>query len=208
MTVAVIIPPAPIVDPSDLLGADLPDVGVTAEIIAAVTAEIDGPGGWLQRALGEQTLELVKPGFGCSRAFLLPCPPLIDIDRVAYLDADGVEQEVDQAMYRKAGNMIWFTPSYSFPVTYCAPDAVKIRYRAGYDGTPIEEGGTGDVPAQAKRAVILSVQHMISMGSENLFLRAEEVDGVGRTEFTVSEAGSKIIRDAADRLLQGLRVYS
>ena len=133
---------------------------------------------------------------------------MIVIDSVKYLDPDGAEQIVDPAAYRKAGDMIWFIPSYSFPATLCAPDAVKIRYRAGYNGIDVKDGGTGNVPEKAKRAIILTVQHTIAIGVENLFLRAEEVDGVGRKEFTVSETGGKLIADAASRFLQTLRVYS
>lgn len=208
MHVRVIEPPQPIVVPGDVSGPhDANDVTVAA-VIAAATGKIDGPDGWLQRALGEQTLECIRPAFGSSRAFTLPCPPLIDIISVKYIDGDGVEQAVDPTSYRRAGAMIWFVPSFSFPATACAPDAVRIRYRAGYDGDLVKDGGTGEVPAQAKRAIILMVQHMLAMGAENLFLRADEVEGVGRQEFTVSEAAGKIIQDAADRLLQGLRVYA
>lgn len=208
MPVRVIIAPEPIVTPDEITGLHAADDDAVAGAIAAVQAEIDGPSGWLGRSLGEQTLEYCFAGFCGARAISLPCRPVIDIESVIYVDHEGAEQEISEDSYRKAGDMLWFVPSFSFPTTYFAPDAVKVRYRAGYDGVPMKDGGTGDVPAQAKRAIILSVQHMLSIGAENLFLRAEEVEGVGRQEFTVSEAGGKIIRDAADRLLQGLRVYA
>ena len=68
--------------------------------------------------------------------------------------------------------------------------------------------GTGAVPAQAKQAIILAVQNMRSMSKEDLFLKVDEVEGVSRQEYVVSDQASKLVRAACDSLLAGLRVFS
>ncbi len=52
----------------------------------------------------------------------------------------------------------------------------------------------------------MAVQNMKALAAENLFLRAEEIEGVGRKEYTVSEAAGNIIRETSRRLLRGLKV--
>lgn len=207
MLVRVIEPPQPIVKPSELLGGYQDDDARIKMIIAAVTAEIDGPDGWLGRALGVQTLEMVTDGFGDVRGISLRCAPIIEIGGIVYLDHGGEERELDPVGYRRAGDMLWFTPSFSPPATMEAPDAVRIRYTAGFNGEPVKDGGTGPIPPEVKLAIIASTQNVIATSAENLFVRAEEVDGVGRTEFTVTEQAGKIVRDVAARLLQKHRRY-
>lgn len=206
MGTRVITPPAPVVAPEDISGVQAGDTAVEA-MIAAVTATIDGPFGWLGRALGLQTLEKSLDGF--YPAIYLPCPPVVDIVSVTYLDGSGARQTLPDDQYRIDSNG-YLSPAFgaSWPPFRCDHDSVLIRYRAGYNGEDVAIGGTGDVPAQARQAIILSVQHMRSMSKDDLFLRVDEVDGIGRREFTVSDQASNIIENACSRLLQGLRVYS
>jgi len=210
MTVRVVTPPAPIVAPGDIAGSHSSSDPKMAALIQAVTEEIDGPTGWLGRSLGAQTLELTLPGFSCGRNFALPFKPIIGIVSVTYLGADGVEQTVPQASYRLANERLWFAAGFAFPATACAPDAVRVRYKAGYNGTSGAEVGevqTGPIPERARQAIIISVQQMKALGAENLFLRSEEVEGVGTRQWTVSEQAGQIVRQASERLLSTLRVY-
>ena len=71
-------------------------------LIAAATATIDGPDGWLGRALVEQTLEWQGNQF-CGDV-TLGYPPLINIVSVKYIDTDGVEQIVPSDQYRLVGS--------------------------------------------------------------------------------------------------------
>jgi hypothetical protein len=192
----VITPPDPIVTPEDM-GAASGDAALKA-MIQAVTEEIDGPGGWLGRALGPQTLEL-RGCFGCGPIYL-PCPPTIEVVEAAYRDGDGVEQILDAAEYVLIGNCLYSTGG-------AWPTLSRIRYKAGYDGQDAATGGTGPVPERAKQAIILAVRNLQSLSSENLFLRSEEVEGIGTTQYTVSDVAGKVISTAVDRLLMGLRVY-
>lgn len=104
--------------------------------IAAATAHIDGPFGWLGRSVGEQTLEYTASGFGCERYVQLPYPPVISVTSVKYLDSDGVEQTVAPADYSVIGDTFWLLPDGSWPSVGYYPDAVRVRYQAGYETVP------------------------------------------------------------------------
>lgn len=199
MTTVVVSGPAPIVTPAEIAGDHSPTDPAVAGMIAAVQRTIDGPSGWLGRALGKQTLELILPEFPCDD-FITLYAPVVGNVVVQYLDRDEIERTVDSSEYRMVTNTILFRHSYRFPSTYCAPDAVRIRYEAGYEANA--------VPPEAKQAVILMTQQVKGASAENLFLRAEEVDDIGRFEYTVSDQAGEVIRKIADKMLQGLRVFA
>lgn len=207
MTVRVINPPEPIVTPADIAGSHSADDAAVAAMIQAVTEQIDGPDGWLGRALGPQTLMLTRPAF--CEWITLPCRPIIGEVVITYLDAEESEQALDDGEYRVIGHRLYFRGGFEAPTVMRAPDAVRIQYQAGYNGEDAtQDGGTGPVPERARQAIIMSVQHMMSLNTPNLFLRSDEVVGVGTKQYTVSEVAGKIISDTCDRLLAGLRVYS
>lgn len=191
--------PAPIATPADIPGGHLPDDPAVTRMIAAAQRTIDGPSSrWLGRALGKQRLEVWLDGFPCEPVTLMG--PVLGSVLVKYLDRDEVEQTVDAAMYRLAGNDLIFRQIFSAPSTICAPDAVRIEYDAGYEAA--------DVPPEAKEAVILMALHAKAVGVENLFLRSEEVEGVGTVQYTVSDQAGAVINKAVESLLSGLRVYT
>ena len=200
MTIRVIEPPHPFLTPADIDNVD-------QETIDAVVGEIDGPDGWLGRAIGAQTLEWSLSEWQ-DRNLLLPCAPVIDVVSVSYTDTKGVEQTVDSVNYGKTGDYLWFKPAWHMPSLGCYPEAVRIRYRAGYDNRPVADGGTGPIPAQIRKAVKLTCQYLLAIGKDDLFLQVDEVDGVGRRQYVVSETAAKIIHDAAERLLGGMRHYA
>ena len=201
MVTRIISGPEPIITPADIAGDHASDDAAITGMIAAVQASVAAPFGWLGRALGKVTLELWLTEFDCRRWIRLYSPVIAtDPLSVKYLDRDEVEQTVDPGMYRIAGDELGFRDAYQFPEVACRPDAIRIRYNAGY--------AVNEMPPQAKQAVILSVQHMAAISAENLFLRAEEVEGVGSFQYTVSEQAGEIIRRASENLLQGLRVYA
>lgn len=198
MTVRVISGPTPIVTPADVPGGHAATDATITALIAAVQAGIDGPTGWLGRALGAQTLELTRAVF--HRSIRLPYRPVSEIVSVKYRDGDGAEQTVDPASYRANADTLIFATSFALPGTICAPDAVKITYKAGY--------ATADVPANAKQAVIIGVQHLKALSSDqSLFLRSEDVEGVGSFTYTVSEAAGLVVKSATETLLSPLQVY-
>lgn len=200
----VVVPPQPIVTPADIAGVAVGDAAVAA-LIAAVTEEIDGPSGWLGRALGVQTIEWTD-WIGCRRT-TLPCRPIIKIESVTAIDCDGREEVVDPSTYRQEGDCI----VVAHGAGWVTSNRHRIRYKAGYNGTSGAAAGeqqTGAVPERARQAIILSVQHLRSLQVESLYLKVDEVEGVGRKEFTLSEVASKVIERTCERLLSTLRVYS
>lgn len=207
MGTRVIVPPAPLLTPQDIPGPhDAADARV-ALVIAAAQAEIDGPEGWLGRALGPQTLETTADDFHWL-AFRLPCPPIIDVLSIGYTDVAGALQTADASLWELYDGQIRRMQGARWPKVRECRDAIRVRYLAGYDGLPVIDGGTGPVPAQVKMALQLTVAHTLSIGVENLFLRSEEVEGVGTTTYTLSAVASDLIKGATDRFLSGLRIYA
>lgn len=195
--ITVITPPLPFVTPADIPGSHAPDDPTITAMIAAAVGEIDGPYGWLRRSIGKQTLEI--SGFWSGWWVDLPLPPIIRIVSVHHTDAAGTEAELDAAYYTKRGEAIVFKQGAQV-FRHCP--GLRIRYETGFS----EADGTGPIPPQVRQAVIMSVQNMKALAAENLFLRSEEVEGVGTFQYTVSETAGDIIRSTAERLLRGLKV--
>ena len=199
MTVRVITPAEPFLLPSSIPGNHTADDAAVAAMIAAATEEIDGPTGWLGRCLGPQLLEWSLDRWPCRDRFELPIGSELEIVSVVYVDPAGQEQ-----------TWPFPTPLYfdGLPPIRGRKGDLRIRYWAGYgdrDGTDPTKWIEA-VPARVKQAVIMSVQHMKALGAENLFLRSEEVEGVGTRTYTVSDQAGAIIRETTKRLLSGVKV--
>jgi uncharacterized phiE125 gp8 family phage protein len=155
MRVVVITPPEPILEPADArvqlrLDGAADDAFLTLAISAA-TASIDGPTGWLGRAIGRQTLEARLndftgedcPGDGIT----LPFPPIHEISSVKYTDSNGAEQTVAGANYRLEGRQLIAAYGVSWPTARNEAGAVRVQFLAGYD----------PVPDPIKQAVLIMV---------------------------------------------------
>jgi uncharacterized phiE125 gp8 family phage protein len=161
MRVFVVTPPAPVVTWEDAdahlhLDGDTDQRDEVEAMIAAATAALDGPTGWLGRALGEQVLEARIDNFGCG-SIVLPYPPVVEIVSVNYIDRDGVEQTIDTDHYEILGTSL--VPAYD--VTWPAPryqrEAIRIRYRAGYPVGGTEEAPVVTLPKTVRAAILLMV---------------------------------------------------
>lgn len=107
--------------------------------IAAAQAHIDGPDGWLGRAIGAQTLEMHLPAFGACGWIALPYPPSVEIEAIEYIDAAGSTVTLDQSQYQLSGNLVRPVWPASFPsAAWRGPGAetVIVRWTAGYDEAP------------------------------------------------------------------------
>lgn len=179
MSARVITPPAAVVDLDTAkahLNVEHPDHDHLIELyVQAATATIDGPGGWLGRALGVQTLEARFDAFACELV-KLPCPPLISIGSVAYDDGDGVEQTLDEDQYTLDPEGLLLAYEASWPNTRTQRGAVRVTYDAGYeDGIPGPITAaillmTGDLYANRETAVVGTVAAKVPMSTtvENL----------------------------------------
>lgn len=199
MNVRVIVPPEPIVMPADIPGTHAADDAAVRAMIQAVTETIDGPGGWLGRSLGAQTLEL-SGNFACGR-IRLPYVPIIDIVSIVAVSEDGSETAADPATFRLDDSDVVISPGAS----WVNSPKQRIRYMAGYNG--IGEGKTGPVPERARQAIILSVQDMMRASSVSPLLRSETVEGLGSKTFLDADKLTAVVERTCDRLLSNLRVY-
>lgn len=118
--------------------------------VAAAVEHLDGPGGWLGRALAPQTLELRLDAF-CGSIELpwieLPCPPVSEVTSVKYIDGAGAEQTIDSGDYALHGDRIDLAWGKSWPSPRAEREAVRVRYVAGYE----------QLPAPIKAALLLMV---------------------------------------------------
>lgn len=199
MNIRVVVPPEPIVTPAEVAGSHAADDAGVKKMIAAVTEEIDGPGGWLGRCLGPQTLELVG-WFGCSR-IKLPYPPAIRAVSIVTVSDNGAETTVDPSTYRFEDGEIIVASGAS----WVSQPKHRIRYEAGYNGTG--DGKTGAVPERARQAIILSVQELLRVGRDDHELRSETVEGIGSETYVDSDKIAAVVEKTCDRLLSTLRCY-
>ena len=138
-----------------------------------------------RRAFCQQTLELTLPCF--SPCIELPRPPLIQVESVKYVDADGDVQTVDPDIYQidSYREPALIAPAYQqvWPAIVRGEfNAVRIRYTAGYllAGSPRD----GTLPAKAlawMRIRIASLyEHRESLVIGNIVanLPRDHVDGL------------------------------
>lgn len=105
---------------------------------------------------------------GGEMEIVLPRPPLIRVNNITYVDADGATQTLGSDNYQvdDRAEPAVIRPAYSktWPQTRDVMGAVTVSYVAGY---PVSEAGspadyTGNVPAAAKAAMKLILGHLYS----------------------------------------------
>lgn len=123
--------------------------------INAARGYADGPDGFLQRALIDQTWELTLDAFPL-REVRIPLPPLIEIVNVFYDDGGGVQQILGPGSYSvdAVNEPGWIVPIGAWPATFQGINAVRIRFRAGYVNAGFSPP-VGDVPDDIKQAMLL-----------------------------------------------------
>lgn len=134
------------------------------DLIEAVTAHLDGPQGWLGRCLVSQTWDMKLDWFPAYGGIRIPLAPLISIGSITYTDEAGDSQTLSSANYQVVGvgNHMggYVTEAYnaSWPATRDIPEAVTIRFTAGYAdiNSPAESG----VPETIKRAMMIMVSDL------------------------------------------------
>ena len=124
---------------------------------AQITALIEAATLWtqdrLQLALGPQVLEW--RGWSFNGVTLVG--PVSEIVSVSYVDRDGADQVVNPADYVLTVERLAAAIGYSWPSVACREDAVRVRYRAGFesndDSPPVE-----NVPQPIKSAILLQLE--------------------------------------------------
>lgn len=125
---------------------------VLATYIGAAVAELAAPYGWLGRSLEPQTLEWVIPAPTASStgrvSLELPGGPVIAVTSVTYRADDTTTQTAAPSEYRLIGDVLMFPGG--LPALVDAPDALTIRYQAGFPRV----GGVSGVPQPARVAIM------------------------------------------------------
>lgn len=132
--------------------------------ITAATKHVDGPRGYLGRALIEQTWDYYADAFPlCNKPLEIPLPPLLEIIGVFYLDSSGGEQEFSAAAYTidyaSEPARLWLPSSGSWPSSVAKTNAVRVRFRAGYLDESVSPA-VDDVPADIRHAILLYIGSM------------------------------------------------
>lgn len=141
MTVSVVVvtPSAPSID-LDLVKAHLrvdhdDDDTLIQAYIDAACSHIDGPHGWLDRAVWPQTLELRQNVF-CG-PIRLPYGPATAVTSIKYVDPDGAEQTLSSADYVLTNDgAVDLAYDASWPNLRGDAEGVRIRYVAGFVTLP------------------------------------------------------------------------
>lgn len=98
-----------------------------------------------RRALPRQTWDWKLDAFPCGSEFYLPKAPCISVTSITYLDTDGAEQTLSTDVYgtdlptgpmARAGR-IYLKYNQQWPQTRDIPNAVVVRFVAGYAGTAL-----------------------------------------------------------------------
>jgi len=150
MALRVVTPPEPVVTwdeaKAHLRVEDDEEQNYVEGLIKAATAHIDGPSGWLQRAIGVQTLEWTGHCFPTGE-FDLPIGPVISIESIGYTDGSGSVQNLAEGAWVQADD--WLRPAHgtSWPSVRSERGAASVTYVAGYQA----------VPADIKLAILMGV---------------------------------------------------
>lgn len=203
--IVVITPPGALLTPAvvraQLMLPAIVSDSLLDQLIKVATQEVDGPDGWLGRALGEQTLEWRGDSFpGCwGEGLLLRCQPIGEIQSISYDDIAGVPQTVSPADYEKHGDEVFARRGFSWPATSGRPEAVRVRYGAGQQADM--------VPEPIKHAIALRVGRLYRAAVSDPELKKEVVEGVGSIEWDRSGAGALTADRAIAALLAPYRIW-
>lgn len=135
-----------------------------AQIMAKIFAAREHAETFTRRALVTQTWELLLDRFPSGREIELPFPPLQSVTSVKYLDTNAAEQTFAAASYHvdaaSTPGRVVLASTASWPSTAERPNAVTVRFVAGY-------GGMAAVPFTMKAAILLLVGHLFEHREEN-----------------------------------------
>ncbi len=135
-------------------------------LIVAATGHIEGSEGYTGRALVEQVWDYYLPAFPAQTFIEIPLPPLMQVVFITYTDTAGAEQTLAPDIYNvnsatQPGRVL-LAYDKAWPETYAAWDAVKIRFRAGYEPTDAESPTdmASGVPGPIKAAILLTISDL------------------------------------------------
>jgi uncharacterized phiE125 gp8 family phage protein len=141
MRVVVITPPDPVISRDQAkahlsVEHDDDDTMIDAYIDAAI-GHIDGPDGWLGRALGRQTLEARFDTFETAGDDLrLPCKPIVSLVSIGWTGADRLPRVGDLGAVDLIDDCVIPDGMAPWSGMRVGSEVLKIRYVAGYETLP------------------------------------------------------------------------
>ena len=114
-------------------------------LLTAATEHVEAV---LGRQLNPATYELHLGGFPAGN-LSLPRPPVSSVETITYRDPDGTEQTFTDWLAYLDRDAPFIAPVTSWPATEDHPDAVVVRFIAGFD----------QVPDRARVAILALVSH-------------------------------------------------
>ena len=149
-------------------------------LVAAATAALDGPHGFLRRALVTQTWLWSLPCFPLGSELHIPLPPLQSVTSVQYYDASDVQQTLSASAYYtytadKSDGYIKLKNTQFWPITYERDDAVTVTFVAGY-------GAASAVPEPIIQAALMRVANMYTFAGDTVTGGDGVKDAVSETE--------------------------
>lgn len=140
LAITVVTPPA--AEPLSLddvkehcrIDTDADDVTLSAYIAAArAVGETE-----TQRAFLEQVFEARYDAWpGAGESLWLPRPPLVDVESVTYIDADGAEQTLSTDVYgvdtAQEPGRVYLKSGQSWPTLGEHPSPIRVEYTAGHE---------------------------------------------------------------------------
>lgn len=129
------------------------------QLIVSVRQSLDGRDGMLNRQLITATWDYTVHEFPRGISIDLPLAPVQSIDSISYVDADGATQTWASSNYTLSADLdqrprVYLEHGKSWPGTRDDPDAVTIRFDAGYGGA------ASDVPAPIRAAMLLLIGNL------------------------------------------------
>ena len=117
--------------------------------------------------------------------FEIPLRPLMTVDEISYLDADGATQIIDPADYVVSGvgdvGRITLAAGASWPALGAYPEPVTIQFTAGYEVVP-------EPLKQAVLEIAGDMQSASSGGSGDL--KSRTIEGLGSETYDVGSSSS------------------
>lgn len=102
----------------------------------------------------------------------LPSCPLVSITSIKYDDVNDAEQTLGSSNYQadtaSMPGRIRYTSAANLPTVFAKPNAIRIRYVAGYGAATATDGGQGAVPAAIKAAVLLRLGELYEVRTESV----------------------------------------
>ncbi len=147
---------------------------------------------WLGASIAPRILEYAAYSFP-SDSFLLPFGPVLDIVSIKYNDTDGALQTMDPADYELDNftrqNQVRLVYAGSWPSARSSPNAVKVRYTAGYSLA-------GDSPQVNVMPDGIRIGLLLMLGH----LNSNRENSIGGSSMTI-----ETIPDGAKSFLEGYR---